>query len=692
MSQMRINELKYIILDYLYKNRNKKVNKRKIFFANNLDASINEKFNKSLDMVKRTPYVVTSEDTLQWNDEYFIGKLYVNGAHFTYRNKDKFRLTINEDWYPLDGDTIIVKIDDEKRLTGTIHCVIKRTSKSIRGILTKCGEHNFVIPEDRNRYRHDIHVEGMLDEVENYAKVELKLDEFSVTKKPNGVVERVIRSSLADNDKNKAASLAKYGFSKKFSAEVLEAANKIKQRISYSTYNEKILVEEPVFIISNSYYSDFAFSASKNKVGYTITVFIPDVTSKIPDGSILEKTAKEKAIACKLNDEYIDILPTGMLNDKIRFVEAAKRPAIAFKIHYDINGHQDDFDVFEAIVTPCKAINSFELFQYLKYRDEVFENNYYSIIDDIFALVDIYQLMRKDVLVFHSTNRIERVENGRIVYNGHNMMDDLTYLFGMECEKIVGYIFMEAKFPCIHSYYELPSMFNIEKLNNHCIPHGINAMQSLINDKLNASDICEFINSVYNQDIQRAIATNINNMIGVKQYSKEPMYNFKAGAITCPIVEPTKNYAAIYNHRLLKRYIHKRLFNDNVFDTVSKNIDEVCNHMTAKHKAKKQLESEYLNSLLVEVFSSEENIQDVLVFGISPSGLNVELVSGMKGLVRFDDYTLSDKQFTFIHNNVKDTIVIGDKITVAFSHYDVKYNRLIFQYIGRTNKKTDIKQ
>ncbi len=691
MSQMRINELKYIILNYLYKNCNKKLNKKKIFFANNLDASVNEKFNKAFAMIKRTPYVVAIDDTLQWNKEYFIGKLYVDGAHFTYRNKDKFRLTINDECYPLDGDTIIVKIDDERRLTGTIDSVLKRTSKHIRGILTKCGEHNFVIPEDRNRFRHDIHVEGMIDEVDNYSKVELKLDEFSVTKKPNGTIERVIRSSTLDDEKNKTAVLAKHGFNNKFSTDVIEAADKIKTRISHTTYNDKILIEAPVFIISNSYYSDFAFSASKNKEGYTITVFIPDIAAKVAEGSILEKAAKEKAIACKLNDDYVDILPSNMLNDKIRFSEAAKRPAIAFKMHYDMNGHQDDFDVFEAIITPCKAINSFELFQYLKYRDEVFENNYYSIIDDIFALVDVYQLMKKDSLVFHATNRIERVENGRIVYNGYGTMDDLIYLFGMECEKIVGFIFMEANFPCIHSYYELPSMFNLEKLNNHCIPHGINALQHLIQDKLDASEVCEFINSIYNQDVQHAVVANINSIIGVKQYSKEPIYNFKAGAITAPIIEPTKNYAAIYNHRLLKRYLHKTLYNDNVYDLICQNIDDTCKYMTQKHFAKKRLESEYLNSLLVEVFSSEENVQEAIVIGISPSGLNVELASGVKGLVRFDDYKLSDKQFTFVHNDLEDTIVIGDRISIAFNHYDVKYNRLIFQYIERINKTTDNK-
>ena len=680
---MRTNELRYIILNYLYKNKNKQLTKRKIFFANNIDPKMATRYNKIVEKIQQLPFVISSDDMLQWNDKYFIGKLYVQGVLFTYRNQDKFVLDVESDMFPIDGDTIVVKVTDEKRLTGKIDCVIKRTSKTIRGILTKCGEFNFIIPEDKQKYRNDIFVDGMLSEVENYSKVEIQLEEFNTNRKPVGSISRVLRSSVSDGDKNKLATLAKHGFNKKFTQDVIDEANDCKKRISMSTYSNRIIVNEPVFIISDSYYSDYAFSASKNQSGYDITVYIPDIASKVCEGTLLDKTAKEKAISCRLNDERIEILPSDFLNDKIRFSEASKKAAIAFKMHFDANGHRNGFDVFEAVVMPCKAINAFELFQYLKYRDEVFEDNYYSIIDDIFALVDLYNIMNKDELVFHKTRRIERIENGRIVYNGNKMMDDLIYIFGLECEKIVGEIFMESKFPIIHSYYELPSMFNIEKLNSHCIPHGISVTKYLIDEKLNSHNVCEFVNSIYNQDLQSAIIANINNMIGTKKYSKENIYNFKAGTITCPIVEPTKNYASLYNHRLLKRYINKKLFNDNVFDNIFINIDKLCQYMTEKHKEKSMLEKEYMNGLLVEIFSSEENIHEAMVFGISPSGLTVSLHNGITTLVRFDDYVLSDKEFKFIHNNTEDTIVIGDKINIAFSHYDVKYNRLIFQYIGR---------
>ena len=680
---MRTNELRYVILNYLYKNKNKQLTTRKIFFANNIDAKMSNRYKKMIEQIQQLPFVVASGDTLQWNNAYFIGKLYVQGVLFTYRNQDKFVLDTKDDAFPIDGDTIIVKITDEKRLTGKIDCVIKRTSKTIRGILTKCGEYNFIIPEDKQKYRNDIFVNGMLSEVENYSKVEIQLEEFNTNRKPVGSISRVLRSSVSDDDKNKLATLAKHGFHKKFSQNVIDESNNCKKRISLSTYSNRVVVNDPVFIISDSYYSDYAFSASKNQHGYDVTVYIPDIAAKVCEGTLLDKAAREKAISCRLNDERIEILPQEFLNDKIRFAEASKRAAIAFKMHFDVNGHRTAFDVFEAIITPCKAINAFELFQYLKYRDEVFEDNYYSIIDDIFAIVDLYDIMNKDALVFHKTRRIERIENGRIVYNGNKLMDELIYMFGLECEKIVGEIFMENKFPIIHSYYELPSMFNIEKLNNHCIPHGINITAHLVDEKLNAHKICEFVNSLYNQDLQSAIVANINHIIGPKKYSKENIYNFKAGTITCPIVEPTKNYASLYNHRLLKRYMNKKLFNDNVFDDVFVHIDKLCQHMTEKHKEKSMLEKEYLNGLLVEIFSSEENVQEAMVFGISPSGLTAILNSGVTTLVRFDDYVLSDKEFKFTYNNVEDTIIIGNKIEIAFSHYDVKYNRLIFQYIGR---------
>ena len=675
---LRTNSIKYLILNYIYSHRNHALKRPKIFFGINIPTSNAAVFNKTFELVKSMPYIIVKEDTVQWDPRYFIGKLHVNHIEFVYRNKDKFLVSYHNMLHPMDGDEVVIAVEDERRLTGNVVDVIKRTTKAIRGTVSRLNDTIFIVPEDKKRYKHDIYIPDT--DIDNYTKVEIKLDEFDTKLKPAGVIQRKIRSVAEDNERNKRAILAKYGFSYKFSNEELEEAMKIKKKISNNAYNDSVIVDVPVFLINDNYYADMAYSAKKNAdKTVDITIYIPDIAAKISEGSKLDKAALSRGIACNLNGEIVDIFPKELLEERLMFSEGQKRLAIAFKLTFDTNGHRVNYDVFEAVITPCKAINSFDLIEYLKYRDEVFETSYYSIIDELFTLIDTYELINKDCLSFNTSNRVDRVENGHIVTNSSKTMDDMAYLFGMECEKITAEILHSTNFPAIHSYKTLPSMFDIKRLQTQCSVHGIALSDVLKSNNLSPKDVTELINSIFDTDIQHAILVNINNMTSENGFSSQKVYNFMAGTITCPIVNPSQNYAALYNQRLIRRYIMKTLFNDNVMNNVLGNIDEICEILTVKENQRRKIESEYLNILLVEAMKNDD-VQEVLAYSVTPSGVYVQVAHGLVGLVKFEDYEISDKEFVFFIDGERHVIKLGDKFNAKFSHYDIKSNRLVFTY------------
>ena len=676
---LRTNSIKYLILSFLYRYRSNAFTRPKIFFGLKLPTENAAVFNKTFELIKAMPYISVKNNTVQWDDRYFIGKLHVDHVEFVYRNKEKFLVSYQNVLYPMDGDEVVVAVGDAKRLTGNVVDVIKRTTKCIRGTVSNLNGTTFVIPEDKTRYKHDIYITNA--DLADFTKVEIKLDEFDTRLKPAGSVNRQIRNTAADNQQNKRSILAKHGFSYGFSNEELEEAGRIKKKISNNAFNESVVVDVPVFLISDSYYAEMAYSAKKNPdKTVDITIYIPDIAAKISEGTKLDKAAQRKGVACRLNDEVVEILPRELLEERLLFSEGQKRLSIAFKLTFDTNGRRINYDVFEAIITPCKAISSFDLIEYLKYRDEVFETSYYSIIDELFTLIDAYDLMNKDCLSFNTINRVDRVENGRIIVNASKTMDDMSYLFGMECEKITAEILHDAKFPAIHSYKTLPSMFDIKRLQTQCSVHGITIADVLKSDKLSPKDLTEFISSIFDTDLQNAILANVNNMTNEQGYAAQKVYNFMAGTITCPIVNPSKNYAALYNQRLLRRYIMKTLFNDNVMNNVLANIDTICDDLTTKENKRLRVESEYINTLLVEAMQNEDAFE-VLAYSTTPSGVHVQLDNGLVGLVKFEDYELSDKEFVFFIDGERKVLRIGDRFNAKFSRYDLKSNRLIFEYI-----------
>lgn len=680
MSQnMRTNEILYIILKYL-NDKKDGYTQRKIFFANNIDNKNAAVYNKTFNSAVKHGYIKLVDEKAFLSNEYFVGVLYCsNGVCYTYYNQNKF-IVNTDDVFPIDGDTVLVKITDGKRLLGNVVKVLKRTDKHIAGIFVKQGLQSFVIPEDKSRYKYDLYVENVMDEeTPNYAKVDTVVEPFDTGLKPVGKIVRVIRNSTEDSARNKLSTLAKHGFSSKFSKEALEEATKIKKKVSHTAFKESVLIDNPVFIISDKNTAHTAYSAKKNKNGFEITVYTIDVAAKVVEGSILDKEAYKKALACCLNDEFINIFPQDLLDSKIAFAEGQKRAAIAFKLVYDTNGNRQSCDVFEAIVEPCACIIPNEFMQYMTYRGETFENENFNIIENLMSLAEFYDTLDKTKLVFKNNNMIRNIEDGEIEYKQSTMVDNLFYLLKTECEIITSKLFAEHNFPAVHSYYNLPSLFNIERLAAQTKDFGID-VSCLLDEKINPDIIFDFIKQI-DKKLQPAIKYNLFEMIGSKQYQMELMYNFVAGAPTCPIINPARNYAALYNQRLLKRYIKKTLFNDNVENKVLSNIKDVCTDLSKKSKQKEIAEKEYLLFSLVSSYMGEDSIHKAMAYSISPSGVYVLLPAGIPGLVRFDDYALSDKEFKFVHNNETHVIRIGDEFVVAFDYFDVKNNRFIFKFI-----------
>ena len=158
---MRTNEIFYIILKYL-NDKKDGYTQRKIFFANNIDNKNAAVFNKTFNSLVKNGYIVMNGDKAYLSSEYFVGTLYCsNGVQFTYRQQDKFILD-TQSAFPVDGDVVLVKISDEKRLTGTVVKVLKRTDKHIAGIFVKQGLQSFIIPEDKSRYKYDLFVENAI--------------------------------------------------------------------------------------------------------------------------------------------------------------------------------------------------------------------------------------------------------------------------------------------------------------------------------------------------------------------------------------------------------------------------------------------------------------------------------------------------------------------------------------------------
>lgn len=693
---LRTNEMKYIILNYLFKNKNKSFTKRRLFFATQLGNQNAAVYNKYIDDLIKSEYLVhnSSNETVQWNSAYFICKLHVqNRERFGYlnidqtnlSNNDKYRLIDNQKCYPIDGDTVIVKIMDPILLNGEIVSVIKRTTKQIIGTVIKQYGTSFVIPKDKKRYTYDFFVSSdMESQYDNYANVNVKIDEFDTGFKPRCIITKVF------NDSNQADKhiqvLSKNNYPIKFSEGSIKRASTITPNISKTAAQERGIYSN-VFMIGSKETLDRAYSIQKKGNCYELLVFVPDVSAKVMEYSPLSKDAYQRGFACNLLNENVEIFPKKLLNEKIRFIVGHERLAIGFKLVFSLSGLFESFDVFKAQITPTHKFDKNDYERYVHDYNEEFEMLASEHLDSLMLMYDLFNAINKDTLIFKEKSYIKDINNDQVIYNYNSFkFDDFEYLIKVECEKATNLIFKESRFPAIHEYYALPSEFELNRLESQCDVVYIST-EIFRNKILTASDLKEYINSISNDNIREGIITHFEKLLKAPVYSKEAIYNIRYGNASCPILDGTTNYAALYNQRLLKRYIDKTLFNDNVENTVLKNIDRTCNHLSKMAKQVLNINQEYLNSRLNVALSSQGNIFYCTAYMIAPNGVYVTCSNGIYGLVKFDDYEISDREFNFANNGARYTIRLGDRFTIAYDHHDIKSNKLIFQYLNKEQKK-----
>jgi exoribonuclease R len=649
---MKNNQIKYKIYKFLYYNRDYAFDAKKIFFACNIENDDAAAFNKEIRALKKEPWIISNDKKIQWNNNYFLSVIYATpGPYYMFNENDKYVVQLNDDVYPVDGDHVICEIVDRISLTGKVVSVAKRNTKVINGTLTYNNGVYFVIPDKREKYKFDFYLPGEnVGDILPYSKVQVLLDEFDVKKKPQCQIKKIIRSTIKDVNLNTKAILAKNDIPYRFTEDEHALAKQIKQRISYNNYTSRTISDEHIVTLLNN--PQIAFSCIKNNSGFEFGLYILDVAGYVPENSHLNVAAKERMHSCYLDKKY-GIFPDE-LSDRVCFSKGKKSLAIGFKFYFDEKGTRENFDVFESIILPTDECSAVKIDQYINERNEEFEENHINSLETIINVYDLY------------------------LSCGYKSFEQAIDMYLIDCDILSGIIFYFEKFPAIFSYYSVPSQIALTRLAVQAKSVGIECDLDK-KDSLTNDDLLKVLLSAREKNLEVAIKTQLMSFFATHSYSWVPVLNILKNNITVPVTKPLDSFASLFNQRLLKRYIRKRLRNDNVEDMILCNIKNICENLEKKEKSKKAAETEFKNIQWVAEHIDNAEVFEATAYMITPSGVWVVLNDGTIGLAKCSSlHSLSDKNFEYEKDGVPHKIKVGDKVNVILDCFDVKQNRIIF--------------
>jgi ribonuclease R len=221
----------------------------------------------------------------------------------------------------LHGDQVKVLLyarHKGKRPEGEVVEIITRSRATFVGTIELTKQFAFLIPDNKNM-PFDLFIPlSKLNGAKQGQKAVARLVDWDQrSRNPQGEIIEVL-GNPGENDTEMHAILAEFGLPNRFEPEVEAAAEKIPAAITAADIAERRDFRDvPTFTIDPEDAKDFDDALSLTKLpngNMEVGVHIADVTHYVRPGSVIEKTAEERATSVYLVDRTIPMLPERLSN------------------------------------------------------------------------------------------------------------------------------------------------------------------------------------------------------------------------------------------------------------------------------------------------------------------------------------------------------------------------------------------
>lgn len=419
-----------------------------------------------------------------------------------------------------------------------------------------------------------------------------------------------------------------------------------------------------VFTIDGSDSKDFddAVSIERTETGYSLGVYIADVSQYVTSKSALDKEAELRGTSVYLADRVIPMLPEKLSNGLCSLNEGEDRLVLAASIELDMRGNVTDSEITEGVIRSSARL-TYSGVQAMLDGDESLRKRYADQYD---SLVIMKELAEKRIKLRQARGAVDfKLTETEIEFDAVGHVVDIkkkkTLLSMQIIEEFmilancaVAKTFEALKTPFVYRVHEKPSAEKLQALNDYLDAVGAPVRCPLSPEPGQVAGMLAKVDSV-KPEISAAVSKmTLRAMAKAKYEPKNGGHFGLAEKYYCHFTSPIRRYPDLFIHRVIKAYLHggapaARKFRDDSRYAATQSSKQERTAQDCERKVDDLKKAEYLSHRIGERFVGT-------VSSVTEFGFFVELDNTAEGLVR-----LSTLPFGSVFDSRRMCIVCGSK-------------------------------
>ena len=629
------------------------------------------------------------------------GEVHVNPRGFGFVTPEESAAGADEDLYvsganlnqAMHGDRVVARVERQgsrSRGEGRIVRILERRTKQLVGRL-EIDESGlvYVVPFDR-RIVTDVHIpEDKRGKADVGKLVVVALTRWPTsTRGPVGKVievlgnvdspgvdtELVIREFRLP-DKHAVAAIA----------EARKCGQKVKRRDLTGRHDFRSC---PTVTIDGESARDFDDAITLESLpngNFWLGVHIADVGHYVPEGSVLDVAAYERATSVYFPNRAVHMFPEELATGICSLKPEVDRLVQSCLMEIDGRGKVVRYEIHDGVIRSNARMTYTEVNAILVDRDAKTRATYAALIELCDQMEQLFKVLhtrrrRRGSIDFDLPSAEFLMDDGGevtgIVAAERNQAHRIIEEFMLVANETVGEYLAEGSQASLYRVHAPPDPLKVEEFEGFTSSLGYSLGRT--KEQVVSKDFQRLLKRLNGKPEQRSVSSLMLRTMQQARYDTVNRGHFGlAASVYTHFTSPIRRYPDLVVHRLLRERRLKRAIKDGVPDERSRHLGEVARHTSELERRAEDAEREVIQWKKVRFMSDKVGDEfDGHVTGVAAVGLFVELLEPfVEGLIHIssmadDYYQYFERQHELRGENNRKRYRLGDMVRVQVVRVD----------------------